>query len=189
MSEFSESFHFAQSTRDEIAASLGKAGMKGVLFGPSETGWVTFVPLEGCAGHQFLSGPNTDFSNTLSRITGKTVLEWVYAEDHLWFALLAEGGKRVASYTGDWSEDEPAVESDGDSLNHFIRLPAEANAAEKIRASMPAQLSEADLMGGTPHAYRLAEALGLPKYQWLSSQYMTADMAGGELEDDDGMVI
>ena len=54
---------------------------------------------------------------------------------------------------------------------------------------MPAKLSEADIFAGVPHAYRFAEALGLPKYQWLSSQYMSADMAGGELPDDDGLVI
>src|SRR5215469_10008389 len=123
MSEFSESFHFAQSTRDEIAASLKAAGMKGVLFGPSATGWVTFVPLEGCPGHQFLAGPTTDFSNILSRISGKPVVEWVYAEDHLWFAFLAEAGDRIAAYTGDWSEDAPFVRTDEESLKKFLLLP------------------------------------------------------------------
>ena len=184
MSEFSESFHFAHSTREEIAASLQAAGMKGALFGPSKTGWVTFVPLEGCEGHQFLTGPRSDFSNTLSRITSKTVLEWVYAEDHLWFVLLAQGGRRIAAYTGDWSEDEPVVQSD--NPEDFLTLPAHGGADRIIREAMPATLEEKDIFGSTPHAYRLAEALGLPKYQWLSSQYLTADMPA---EPEDGHMI
>jgi hypothetical protein len=47
---------------------------------------------------------------------------------------------------------------------------------------MPAALDEEDVFGSDePHAYRLAEALGLPKYRWLSSQYVTADMSAKEM--------
>jgi hypothetical protein len=182
MSEFSESFHFAQSTREEIAASLKAAGMKGVLFGPSETGWVTFVPFEGCEGHQLLAGPYTDFSNSLSRITNKAVLEWVYAEDHCWFVFLAEAGQRVATYSGDWSEGAAVIQSDKESAQKFLALPGRESARDEILKSMPATLREEDIFGDDdPHAYRLAEALGLPRYQWLSSQYATADMSAKEM--------
>ena len=79
MSEFSESFHFAKADRDQLKKALGNAGMKGVVWGPSDTGWVTFIPFEGCKGHSILSSPRTDFAGNLSKIAGKPVLIWLFA--------------------------------------------------------------------------------------------------------------
>lgn len=186
MSEFSESFHFPRSSRDDVAAKLETAGMKGVLYGPSRSGWVTFVPYEGCRGHQFLAGAHSRFGGSLSTMAGNDVLEWVYAEDHEWHAMLWRKGELVAHYACDWNDDV-RVDATDTAVAELARLPAEPNAQGEIVESLARDVDEEMLFDGPPLAYRFASALGLPQYEWTSSQYATmdADSASG----DDGFAI
>jgi hypothetical protein len=181
MSEFSESFHFATNDLPTLKTALEGAKLTGQLFGPSNTGWVTYVPFDGCPGYQPLASHRGGFGADLSRRSGLPTLEWIYAEDHMWSAILWRNGEIQARYVGDW-DDEPAVETDGQSLGRFQELPGHPDAKARIADALPPALTEAALMASTPHAYRFAEALGLPEYQWLSAMYATIDAAGGDDE-------
>ena len=178
MSEFSESFHFATSDLPALKSALEGAKLTGQLFGPSQTGWITYVPFDGCPGYQPLASHRGGFAADLSRRTGLPTLEWIYAEDHMWSAILWRNGEIKARYVGDW-DDEPAVETDGESLARFQELPGHPDARARIAEALPGELGEDALMAATPLAYRFAEALGLPEYQWLSAMYATMDDAGG----------
>lgn len=175
MSEFSESFHFPRSDRDDVAAKLEAAGMKGVLYGPSRSGWVTFVPYEGCKGHQFLGGEHSRFGGSLSKLAKNDVLEWIYAEDHEWHAMLWRGGELVAHYACDWNDDTVRVETTDSAIAELVRLPAEPNAESALVESLAQDVDDDMLFDGEPLAYRFASALGLAQYEWTSSQYATAD--------------
>jgi hypothetical protein len=181
MSEFSESFHFATSDLAALKSALEDAKLTGQLFGPSETGWITYVPFDGCPGYQPLASHRGSFAADLSRRTGHPTLEWIYCEDHMWSAILWRNGQIQARYAGDW-DDEPSVETDGQSLARFQELPGRPGAKQQIADALPGELDEDALMASTPHAYRFAEALGLPEYQWLSAMYATMDAAGGDDE-------
>jgi hypothetical protein len=178
MSEFSESFHFASAERDEVARALESGGMKGVVWGPSDTGWVTFVPFDSCPGHVFLTSPATDFAGRLSKLANKQVLVWLYAEDHGWYAMLWRDGTNVATYGSAW-DPEINVETTAEAIAEFVKLPVRAGMTAQATESLPTSLDEESLFSEEPHAYRFAEALGLPEYQWKSSQYLTIDMKEG----------
>jgi hypothetical protein len=187
MSEFSESFHFPRSKRDDVAAKLKAAGMKGVLYGPSRSGWVTFVPYEGCQGHQFLAGMESQFGGKLSALASNDVLEWVYAEDHEWHAMLWRRGELVAHYSCDWNDDEVRVEASDRAIAELASLPAEPNAQGELTDALAHDVDEDMLFEHEPPAYRFAQALGLPQYEWTSSQYATAD--GAAAPTDGGFAI
>ena len=183
MSEFSESFHFAKADRDQLKKALGNAGMKGVVWGPSDTGWVTFIPFEGCKGHSILSSPRTDFAGKLSKIAGKPVLIWLFAEDHEWHTVLWRDGAKVAHYVCDWNEDDVRVDANDTTLAELQKLPMRSGRGSEVADCLAKNLDQEDLLDGEPRAYRFAEALGLPKYQWASSQYLTMDWSEGEEEE------
>jgi len=178
MSEFSESFHFPNSDLDTLCQKLKAAGMKGRLYGPSDNGWVSFVPYENaCPGHRFLAGPLTKFGGALSTIAGRGVLEYIYAEDHMWFACLWENGEVAAHYSCDSEEGTPKVESR--RVERLRQLPAQNRMS--VADGLPAKLSIEKLAEEEPPAYLFAEGLGLPVYRWISAHYISAD--GGSRDD------
>lgn len=179
MSEFSESFHFADAEPDKVAKALETAGLNGVVWGPSDTGWVSFVPFDSCPGHAMLSSPGTDFAGKLSKIADKPVLIWLYAEDHCWYAILWRDGERVAAYGCDWNDDITVDATEG-AVAEFQKLPMRAGMAAQIADALPAELDDDALLADQPNAYRFAEALGLAEYQWKSSQTLTMDTTQGE---------
>ena len=172
MSEFSESFHFPNSDLDTLFEKLKAAGMKGRLYGPSDNRWISFVPYaNACPGHRFLAGPMTKFGGSLSRVTGRPVLEYIYAEDHMWFACLWEKGEVAAHYSCDWEEGTPKVEMR--NVERFRQLPALDRMA--VTDGLATNVSLQTLTEEEPRAYHFAEGLGLPVYQWISAQYIAAD--------------
>ena len=183
MSEFSESFHFPNSELDTLHRKLKAAGMKGRLYGPSDNGWVSFVPYEhACPGHRLLAGPLTKFGGALSRIAGKPVLEYIYAEDHMWFACLWEKGEVAAHYSCDWEEGTPKVESR--NAERLRQLPALNRMG--VADGLAAKISSETLAEEEPRAYLFADGLGLPVYRWISAHYLSAD---GSQRNDGGLEV
>jgi len=186
MSEFSESYHFPNSDLDTLYERLKAGGMRGRLYGPSMNRWVSFVPYEGaCPGHQFLAGPAAKFGGSLSMLAGKPVLEYIYAEGHMWFACLWENGEVAAHYSCDWEDGEPKIESR--NAERLRQLPIQDRMA--VADGLAPKLDTESLGEEEPRAYLFAEGLGLPVYKWTSAQYLAADARAGEQRNDGGIEI
>jgi hypothetical protein len=186
MSEFSESFHFPNSDLNTLFDKLQAGRMRGRLYGPSMNRWASFVPLEGvCQGHKFLAGPPGKFGALLGQVTGRPVLEYIYAEDQMWFAGVWERGEVAGHYSCDWVDGSPKVESR--NVGRLMQLPMEDRAA--VAEALKPQVNADDLDPGNPLAYRFADGLGLPVYQWCSAHYLAMALQSGSGPDDGGLEV
>lgn len=186
MSEFSESYHFPNSDLNTLFDKLKGASMRGRLYGPSMNRWVTFVPLEGiCRGHKFLAGPPGKFGGLLNSVTGRPVLEYIYAETQMWFACVWERGEVVGHYSCDWLDGTPKVESR--NVARLLQLPTQERLS--VTDGLAPKVSADDLDPENPLAYRFAQGLGLPMYQWCSAHYLAMAVNAGQEPDDGGLEV
>jgi hypothetical protein len=165
MSEFSLSFHIRLDDRHGAEALLLGANLSGILFGPAN-GWLTFVPYGG--GNPYEYGIGDAFAESLCNLTGRPVLSYCYGEDHGWMFNLARPDQPQVKYAC-WWDPAPSVESD----QFDARALADFVALDQLKPV----LREFDHMAAAREqpAYRFAELLGLPAYQWLSPHLVHVD--------------
>jgi hypothetical protein len=138
---------------------------------------MTYVPLEGCPGFSMLASSWGGFAKKLSTIANLPTLEYINCEDHMWSAMLWRDGQLWARYACEWDDDITVDTSEADIVR-FSELPAATGAKAGLERALAPTVSEDDLLRGESLAYGFAKALGLPRYQWTSSMYLTADGGG-----------
>jgi hypothetical protein len=165
VSEFSSSFHIRTNSAPKTERSLRKAKMSGLVFGPAN-GWLTFVPYPHSEGIPDVND-RIGTASAIALATEKTVLQFEYAEDHLWSFALVKPDQSTAIFACEWDQEPPAIHDD------FDRSALEGIAA--VSLIEPFLVDSRAAEDGTPHAYGFAEKLGLPAYRWLSPGYVEKD--------------
>jgi hypothetical protein len=160
MSEFSISYHVRAGDSRGVQKLLRHAKLSGVIFGPAN-GWLTFVPYADSAPYRNADGSR--FADYLSRLTGLTVVHYCYAEDHGWTFALARPDCPLVQFAC-WWDPSPIVERD-----QFDPLALEPFVKSELIDPLLRSFDHTDAMHAQP-AYRFAELLGLPAYQWLSPE-------------------
>ena len=168
MSEFSQSYHLATDDRDEAVRVLEGAGIRGFIF-PPETGWTTFVaePQEAGEIDERIVSANTG-----------TLLHYAHAEDHGWDLSIYSGTQRLSHYECRWEMDVEVRDEELDLDVVFTTAQQHGSSAtiEELQTLLhPKSVSDIiDFVGGTP-ADKVADALALPFYSWISWDYVTSD--------------
>ena len=167
MSEFSESYHVRT---DDPAATLRRirgARLAGLALPPSAA-WLTFGPFANSPAFRRAGGP----INALRSVVREPFLFYRYAEDHGWMFELYRPGVPVVAYEC-WWDPEPVVERSKLDLAALKALLSDpSRIAELERCFRPGSSAAAE---DSKAAYRFAELLGLPAYQWLSPLYAQSD--------------
>ena len=157
MSEFSESFHIRTAAPKEALKALRKAKIGGVVF-PARNGWLSFVPF---ADTPLLVDPTSQAQKILEA-TAMPVLHYRFAEDHGWSFKLHRPNEPPVAYECVW-----------DSENTENRTRFDAGALSEIMDGAVTGTAIEAVLAGPEHfgdAYRFAELLKLPAYQWLSPE-------------------
>ncbi|MFT3781222.1 MAG: hypothetical protein QM790_04335 [Nibricoccus sp.] len=163
MSEFSESYHLRSADIGEGVALVRRSGLKGYVFPPAN-GWIPIVIAE----HSF--APD---QRVVSQNTG-TLLHFVSAEDHGWAFALFQGNEAVSTYDCEWDYDVRIDDS------RYAKAPiAETLGVEADRAlaAIEAVLHPADIDAAieSQPAQAFGEAMGLPRFDWFSYDYVARD--------------
>ena len=160
MSEFSTSYHIRVDDDRGVQKLLREAKLAGVTFGPGG-GWLTFVPYAN--SNLYRDGGGPQFAESLSRLTRRPVLYYLYAEDHGWALALALPDRPLTQHECIWDSGSSVEQQQFDlsALNPFV-TPGQL---ELLFA-----LFGQDAAAQTELAYRFAELLGLPAYKWLSPE-------------------
>ncbi|MEL6979388.1 MAG: hypothetical protein AAGM38_12020 [Pseudomonadota bacterium] len=160
MSEFSESYHIKTTNAPEIERRLAAADLGGYVYGP-KNGWLTFIPYFHHEAYDRRE-PVYSFSKKLHNAAESPVLEYVYAEDHLWYfaVVTAERPPLVFSYVWDGPPELEITFEPGD-LEGVLSY-----------GTIKPYLIEERGPWEAPIAYAFAEAVGLPRYKWLSPDYL-----------------
>lgn len=171
MSEFSESYHIRASDLAQIARKLEEAGLPGLAFPPAK-GWISYVPFaEGDAYKRLAGEGDGAFAASLSQIVATDVVQYVYAEDHLWAFALCRSGTILGRYMCAW-DPEFAITNDIDVV--FLQpYRAGVTSLEDWRPLLQPASYEAVVDEGIPQ--RFAAELGLGRVDWLSPHYAQAD--------------
>lgn len=164
MSEFSSSFHIRTSDAASAERRLAAARISGLAFGPAN-GWLTFVPYANSPGLD--ARDPVGAATALANAAGSFVLQYTYAEDHVWLLALVRPGEPVSSFASSW-DPEPRIERDRLDLTVLDDIVPRSQ-VEPFLA--PAR----DGPDGTPRAYGFAQAIGLPAFRWLSPDLIEAD--------------
>lgn len=153
MSESSESLHLRSESIDDVAALLGRAGVRGFVH-PSKGGWTSFV---------WAAYPNPfERDERLDRIVAANralLIHWQFAEDH---------GCNVTVYDGPAPVAKLRVSFES-RRSHFDR-------AEFVKRGLLDERSADEIAKWITHAdpnYLLAARLGLPRYEWVSFGYVS----------------
>ena len=164
MSENSESYHIRTDDAKAAIRQLRDGKFAGIVF-PADTGWLTFVPYND--GYNF---PGMHL-NKISECVETAVIWYFYAQDFGWSFVLARPGSENVSFDASW--DQGSASDNVDTVIESIRdvLPL----AEEI-ANLDTLLRGAHLLDDDdPPAYRFAQLLGLPAYDWTSPDYVTSE--------------
>jgi hypothetical protein len=164
MSEFSSSFHIRTSDAASAEQRLAAASLSGLAFGPSN-GWLTFVPYANSRG--FDARDPVGAATALANATGSFVLQYTYAEDHMWLLALARPGEPVSSFASSW-DPQPRIERDRLDLTVLDDIVPRPQVEPFLAPGR-------DGPDGTPRAYGFAQAIGLPAFRWLSPDLIEAD--------------
>ena len=170
MSEFSSSYHIRTGDQRSAQQRLRQAKISGIVFGP-ENGWLTLVPYANLDVFRS-SGDPANFAARLSHILDAPVIHYNYAEDHGWGFALAQAGRCISRFAC-WWDPAPAVERESLDVEALTPFAPREAIEPLLEPFEPGGDSE-----DTP-AYRFAELLGLPAYQWLSpdiAQKHTSDL-------------
>ncbi len=165
MSEFSESYHLRSERPEDAGELLRSLGLKGFVY-PAESGWVTFLAEGG------------DFTPNLkiAAAAQQPLLHYISAEDHGWAFALFEQGKLTCGYQCEWNDD---VAFD---VRHYSRaalqrcIPALTEEALVAFESLLQPEGIDDAMEAAA-ANTFAQTVGLPRYEWLSYDYVVRDRA------------
>jgi hypothetical protein len=160
MSEYSISYHIRVGDSLEVQKLLRQAKFSGVTFGPAN-GWLTFVPYADSARYRNADGPR--FAVYLCKLTGLAILYYCYAEDHGWTFALARADCPLVQFAC-WWDPRPSVERD-----QFDPLALAPFVASELLEPLLRSFDHNEAFDAQP-AYRFAELLGLPAYQWLSPE-------------------
>lgn len=175
MSEFSESYHLRCDDQDEGVSLLKRAGLSGFVF-PSNNNWITVLAEDG----------EFELNKSLVHANRGLMLHYVFAEDHGWGFAIVEDDQVKCQYGCYWEDDirthnsrldidivrplitpEPAAPVDTFSLHRFFAGPKSID----------------DLVGlPEPQAYTFAKMLELPRYSWLSHNYLCHDFDPDSLD-------
>jgi hypothetical protein len=160
MSEFSSSYHIRTDDGREVLKALRTAKVSGITFGPAN-GWLSFVPYENSPPYR--NADELRFAEKLSRISGRVVLHYRFAEDHGWTFALARPGAPPVEFCC-WWDPQPTVERDKFDPATFAPFVAPELLEPHLQSFDHEAASEAQ------PARRFAELLGLPAYAWLSPE-------------------
>ena len=164
MSENSESYHIRTDDAKAAIRQLREGKFAGIVF-PADTGWLTFVPYND--GYNF---PGMHL-NKIVECVETAVIWYFYAQDFGWSFVLARPDSENVSFDASW--DQGSASDNVDTVIESIRdvLPQ----AEEI-ANLDTLLRGAHLLDDDdPPAYRFAQILGLPAYDWTSPDYVTGE--------------
>lgn len=162
MSEFSESYHIYTSDFQNVHKSLSTIGMNGYLFKPGTSDkWLSFVPFESFACQPLI----------VAKALQAPILAYFYAADHGWTVQLTHNGQ-MHRYECSWE--------------HSVEIRADENFIEKIHnwlsidldPTLQELLNNRDIKTVLKEkpAYKFCQALGLQHFDWLSPQYVVADL-------------
>jgi hypothetical protein len=178
VSEFSESHHLATRDQADGVALLQRAGLRGLVFPPSPSGWTAVVPES-----PFTSDPSAE----LVEANEGVLLYYVNAEDHGWGLAAFEGAELVFEAQTEWDFD---VEVQGDpaalpALWSALgeRLPEDRQSA-LVDHLFPDASVESLFTGLQNPGHHAAAVLGLDPHEWLSGEPEVLD----ELAEQPGVV-
>ncbi len=164
MSEHSESYHIRTADTKTTIRQLRDGKFAGIVF-PADTGWLTFVPYND--GHNF---PGVHL-NGIAECVETTVMWYFYAQDFGWSFALARPGSENVSFDASWDQDAA-----NDNVNTVIESIQDVLPQPEKIAKLGALLKTAHLLNDdNPPAYRFAQLLGLPAYDWTSPDYVTSE--------------
>lgn len=163
MSEFSESYHLRSERAEDAVELLRRAGLKGYVFPPAN-GWVTFV----AEGGIFEPDERVVAAST------KPLLHFMSAEDHGWSFTLHDGARVASRYSCAW-DDEIRVDDSLYSRADMLQLvpSVQPDLLDTFEASMLPDGFD-DLLEAGPSRL-LAQAMGLPRFEWLAFDYIDSD--------------
>lgn len=164
MSEFSSSFHIRTTDAALAERRLVAAKISGLAFGPAN-GWLTFVPYANSRG--FDARDPVGAATALANATGSFVLQFTYAEDHVWLLALVRPGEPVSTFVSSW-DPQPRIERDHLDLTVLDDIVPRS----QIESFLVPGRNTPD---GAPRAYGFAQALSLPAFRWLSPDLVEAD--------------
>ncbi|MFD2612701.1 hypothetical protein [Paenibacillus gansuensis] len=172
MSEFSESYHLFSDRQEEGVELLTRAKLKGYVY-PAQNHWVTIL----AEGSMFQE------NKQLVRNNLGTLVHYIFAEDHGWTLSIYERAEQVFHYDCVWEEE---VDSNYGEFNlnkvvDVINANPVQNAKVTLEELQPLfHITEFEQAFELSPAYRVAELLGMPYYEWLSYEYVKSDMADGD---------
>jgi hypothetical protein len=143
---------------------LVAAKVSGLAFGPAN-GWLTFVPYANSQGFDARDPVGT--ATALANATGSFVLQYTYAEDHVWSLVLVRPGEPGSSFVSSW-DPKPRTERDHLDLTLLDDILPKA----QVEPFLAPGRNSPD---GEPRAYGFAQAVGLPAFRWLSPDLVEAD--------------
>jgi hypothetical protein len=164
VSEFSSSFHIRTGDAALAERRLVAAKISGLAFGPAN-GWLTFVPFANSQG--FDARDPVGAATALANATGSFVLQYTYAEDHVWLLALARPGGPVSIFVSSW-DPQPRIERDDLDLTVLDDILPRPQLEPFLAPGR-------DTPDGAPRAYGFAQALGFPAFRWLSPDLVEAD--------------
>jgi len=166
VSEFSESYHVYGRSRDELSATLERAGIPGLAF-PTTNDWTTFVPFGTAKAYVSRVSELGGFATYLSDITNSVVLDYRFAEDHLWGFALCRSGSLIGHYVCAW---DPGFSIERDLKDDSLKiLRGASRRPDELEEVLVANSHEDVVDRAVPQ--RFAELLGLGHVAWLSPAY------------------
>jgi hypothetical protein len=162
MSEFSESFHFRDTSRTAIAV-LKRSTLRGLAF-PPRNGWRTFVPFDR----------EQAVGAVLSQMLAAPVLHYVYAEDHGWGFEIWQAGTRASAYWCSWPTDDLEVDESALRLEALDALSPEGASVGAVLDLLRAR--SAEWVPDQNPAYRFARILRLAWFEWVGPETVEADI-------------
>lgn len=161
MSEFSESYHIRTKDSIDVITILDDLKLSGFVF-PETNGWVTFVVDES----EFAPIPELIKKNTF------VLFHYIYIGDYGWSFSLYNGSAKLVSYTCSWNDGRLEFEDSDFSIEALISVLDYLTKEDIDSIQMLLKSSDQTPVYGAPPAYRVANAIGLECFQWISSQYV-----------------
>lgn len=169
MSEYSQSYHVRALSRDALVERCRAVGLSGLAF-EQGGGWLTFIPYENSEGYRGHGEEFGCFGSRLSKLVDGLVLEYWYAEDHLWGFVICDAGRLVAQYICSWDPEFMVERNVGADA---LRLIAAEGAIDQIEMILGARSHEQVTNEKLPT--RFAHLIGLMHFEWLSPHYAQID--------------
>jgi hypothetical protein len=167
VSEFSNSLHVVSDDQDAGIGLLTRASVAGWVFPPAN-GWVTVV----IDNDDLLPAP----PGIIAANDG-LLLDYINAEDHGWMFRLFRGRSQLNAYQCSWDGDLEAdvsaldIDQFAEVLSAALQRPLDRELLRSLFRVASIEDVFGDFTGGNP-GHKLARAVGLEHYEWLSGYYM-----------------